>query len=125
MRNFNLVVLEGNLVSDPEIRYAQNGTALCTFSIASNYSFYREEELQEEVYFLDVAVWAKLAELCNEYLKKGRRVIVNGRIKQSKWLDDDGGTHSKISIVGNQVQFLDFKDSQKVEAELSEENVPL
>ena len=51
-------------------------------------------------------------------------MIVNGRIKQSKWLDDDGGTHSKISIVGNQVQFLDFKDSQKDEAELSEENVP-
>ncbi|MCK5093969.1 MAG: single-stranded DNA-binding protein, partial [Spirochaetes bacterium] len=124
MRNFNLVVLEGNLVSDPEIRSTQNGTALCTFSIASNYSFYRDEELQEEVYFLDVTVWAKLAELCNEHLKKGRRVIVNGRIKQSKWLDDDGGTHSKISIVGNQVQFLDFKDSQKDEAELSEENVP-
>jgi single-strand DNA-binding protein len=124
MRNFNLVVLEGNLVSDPEIRSTQNGTALCTFSIASNYSFYKDEELQEEVYFLDVTVWAKLAELCNEHLKKGRRVIVNGRIKQSKWLDDDGGTHSKISIVGNQVQFLDFKDSQKDEAELSEENVP-
>lgn len=124
MRNFNLIVLEGNLVSDPEIRHTQNGTALCTFSIASNYSFYRDEELQEEVYFLDVATWAKLAELCNEHLKKGRRVIVNGRIKQSKWLDDEGGTHSKISIVGNQVQFLDFKDSQKDEAELSEENVP-
>ena len=62
MRNFNLAVLEGNLVSDPEFRQTQNGTALCTFSIASNYSYYKEDELTEEVYFLDITTWTKLAE---------------------------------------------------------------
>jgi single-strand DNA-binding protein len=111
MRNFNLVVLEGRLVNDPEIRQTQNGTALCTFSIANNYSYYKDDELQEEVYFLDVTTWAKLAEQCSEYIKKGSRVLVNGRIKQNKWQDEDGATHSRISIVGYQVQFLDFKDS--------------
>ena len=113
MRNFNLAVLEGNLVSDPEIRQTQNGTALCTFSIASNYSYYKEDELTEEVYFLDVTTWAKLAEQCSEYLKKGSRVLVNGRIRQSKWQDEDGVTHSRISIVAYQVRFLDSKDSSK------------
>ena len=113
MRNFNLAVLEGNLVSDPEFRQTQNGTALCTFSIASNYSYYKEDELTEEVYFLDVTTWAKLAEQCSEYIKKGSRVLVNGRIKQSKWQDEDGGTHSRISIVAYQVQFLDLKNSSK------------
>jgi single-strand DNA-binding protein len=113
MRNFNLAVLEGRLVSDPEIRQTQNGTTLCTFSIACNYSYYKEDELQEEVYFLDVTAWTKLAEHCGEYLKKGNRVLVNGRIRQRKWQDEEGATHSRISIVANQVQFLDFPDSSK------------
>ena len=113
MRNFNLAVLEGRLVSDPETRQTQNGTTLCTFSIASNYSYYREDELQEEVYFLDVTAWTKLAEHCGEYLKKGSRVLVNGRIRQRKWQDEEGATHSRISIVANQVQFLDFQENSK------------
>ena len=109
MRNFNLAVLEGRLTSDPELRYTQGGTALCTFSIANNHSYYKEEELQEEVYYIDITTWAKLAEQCNEYLKKGRRVLVNGRLRQNKWQDQEGGKHSKISIIGNQVHFLDYQ----------------
>ena len=112
MRNFNLAVIEGRLVGDPEIRYTQNGTALCRFSIANNYDYYKDEELQKEVNFFDVTTWAKLAELCNEYLKKGRRVIVNGRLKYNRWLDDNGANHSKIDVIGNQVQFLDSKNSE-------------
>jgi single-strand DNA-binding protein len=122
MRNFNLAVLEGRLVSDPEIRYTQEGMALCVFAIANNHSFYKENELQKEVSFFEVTTWGKLAELCNEYLKKGRRVIVNGRIKQSKWLDKDGAARTRTSIVGNQVQFLDFKDAGETEPEKAEES---
>ena len=110
MRNFNLAVLEGRLVGDPEIRYTQNGTALCRFSIANNNDYYKDEELQKQVSFVEVTTWAKLAEQCNEYLKKGSRIIVNGRLKQDRWQDDTGGNRSKISIVGNQVQFLDLKN---------------
>jgi single-strand DNA-binding protein len=112
MRNFNLAVLEGRLVGDPEIRYTQNGTPLCRFSIANNHDYYRDNELQKEVSFIEVTTWAKLAEQCNEYLKKGNRVIINGRLRQNRWQDDDGGNHSKISIVGNQVQFLDLKNGE-------------
>ena len=110
MRNFNLAVLEGRLVGDPEMRYTQNGTALCRFSIANNNDYYKDEELQKQVSFVEVTTWAKLAEQCNEYLKKGNRIIVNGRLKQDRWQDDTGGNRSKISIVGNQVQFLDLKN---------------
>jgi single-strand DNA-binding protein len=113
MRNFNLTVLEGRLVGDPEIRYTQNGTALCKFSIANNHDFYRNEELQKEVSFFDVTIWAKLAEQCNEYLKKGSRIIVNGRLRQNRWQDDDGGNHSRIGIVGREVQFLDQKNGNE------------
>ena len=110
MRNFNLTVLEGRLVSDPELRYTQNGTALCSFSIANNNDYYKDDELQKQVNFVDVTTWAKLAERCNECLKKGNRIIINGRLKQDRWQDDNGGNRSKISIVGNQVQFLDLKN---------------
>jgi single-strand DNA-binding protein len=117
MRDFNLVVLEGRLTRDPELSYTQNGTALCRFAIANNHSYYKDETLQEEVNFIDVTTWAKLGEQCNEYLKKGRRVLVNGRLKQSKWQDDEGMNRSKISLVGNQVQFLDFVSEEKASDE--------
>jgi len=112
MRNFNLAVLEGRLTNNPELRYTQGGTAMCKFSIANNHAYYKDNELKEEVNFIDVTTWSKLADQCNEYLKKGRRVIVNGRLRQSKWEDDDGGKHSKISIVAYQVQFLDYQDDE-------------
>lgn len=111
MRNFNLALIEGRLVSDPEIRYTQGGTALCKFSIANNYAYYRDDELQKEVNYFDVTTWAKLAEQCNEYLKKGRRVIVNGRLRQNRWQDEGGTNHSRIDIIGTQVQFIDSKDN--------------
>ncbi|KPJ83031.1 MAG: hypothetical protein AMS17_18205 [Spirochaetes bacterium DG_61] len=113
MRNFNLAIVEGRLTQDPELRYTQNGTAMCKFSIANNNAYYKDNELQEEVNFFDITTWSKLAEQCNEYLKKGRRVIINGRLRQSKWQDDEGANHSKLSIIGNQVQFLDSQNGQK------------
>ncbi len=117
MKNFNLVVMEGRLVADPEIRYTQNGTALCSFSIANNNSYYRGDELQEEVCFIDVTVWSKLAQHCCEYLKKGRRVLLNGRLKQDRWQDTEGGSHSKIGLVCYGVRFLDRHNEEEEEEE--------
>lgn len=117
MRNFNLVVMEGRLVGDPEIRHTQNGTALCSFSIANNNSYYKGDELQEEVCFIDVTVWSKLAQHCSEYLKKGRRVLLNGRLKQDRWQDSEGGSHSKIGLVCYGVRFLDRHNEEEEEKE--------
>ena len=111
MKNFNLAVIEGRLVDDPEVRYTQEGTALCKFYVANNYSYYKNDKLQEEVNFIEVTTFSKLAEICGEYLKKGKRVIVNGRLKQSKWKDEEGINHSKLSITGRQVQFLDRSEN--------------
>jgi len=126
MRNFNLVILEGRLVNDPEVRQLQNGISLCRFSVANNFSYYRDNELQEEVNFIEVNTFSKLAELCGEHLRKGSRVIVNGRIRQGKWQDNEGKQHSKISVTANQVQFLDFKKNVEENQEelVEEEEVP-
>ena len=113
MNNFNLVVMEGRLVNDPDLRYIQNGTALCSFSVANNYSYYKGDELQKEVSFIEVTVWSKLAEQCGEFLKKGRRVIINGRLKQNRWQDDKGATRSKIGLICNHVRFLDRPETEK------------
>ncbi len=124
MRNFNLAVLEGRLVGDPEIRYTQGGTALCRFSIANNFDHYKDDELQKEVNFFDVTTWSKLAELCNEHLSKGRRVIVNGRLRHNRWQDESGTNHSKIDVIGNQVQFLDFKEQEGEGSHTSDDDTP-
>jgi single-strand DNA-binding protein len=112
MNNFNFVVMEGRLVNDPDLRYIQNGTALCSFSVANNYSYYKGDELQNEVNFIEVTAWSKLAEQCGEFLKKGRRVLINGRLKQNRWQDDKGATHSKVGLVCSQVRFLDHPETE-------------
>jgi len=117
MKNFNLVVMEGRLTDDPELRYTQNGTALCNFSIANNNDYYRQTERQEEVCFVDVTVWSKLAQRCGEYLKKGRRILLDGRLKQDRWQDKDGKQHSKLCIVCHGVRFLDRYSEEEEEQE--------
>ena len=107
MKNFNLVVIEGRLTADPELRFTQNGTALCSFSIANNNDYVRQNEKQNEVCFVDVTVWSNLAQRCGEYLKKGRRVLVDGRLKQDRWQDKEGKQHSKLCLVCRGVRFLD------------------
>src|SRR5271157_5550225 len=74
MNNFNSILIEGNLVRDPELSYTPKGTAVCKFAVASNRFFKHEEEMQKEVSYFDVSTWARLAEVCGEYLKKGRGV---------------------------------------------------
>ena len=107
MKNFNLVVIEGRLTADPELRFTQNGTALCSFSIANNNDYVRQNEKQNEVCFVDVTVWSNLAQRCGEYLKKGRRVLLDGRLKQDRWQDKEGKPHSKLCLVCRGVRFLD------------------
>jgi len=105
MNNLNSILIEGNLVKDPELSYTPKGTAVCKFSVASNRFFKHEEEMQKEVSFFDVSTWARLAEVCGEYLKKGRGVRVVGRLKQDRWTDPDGKPHSRVEIVAEHVEF--------------------
>lgn len=105
MNNLNSVLIEGNLVRDPELAYTPKGTAACKFSVACNRSFKQDQELQKEVSYFDVSTYARLAEICAEYLKKGRGVRVVGRLKQDKWTDTEGNTRYKVYIVAEHVEF--------------------
>jgi single-strand DNA-binding protein len=105
MNNLNSILIEGNLVRDPQFRSTSKGTSLCTFSLASNRAYRQENGMEKEVSFFDVEAWSKLAESCQANGRKGRGVRVVGRLKQSRWLDTEGKTRSKISIVAEHVEF--------------------
>jgi len=117
MNNLNSILLEGNLVADPELRYTPNGAPVCSFCVACNRYFKKEEELQQEVSYFDVTTWNRLAEVCNEYLTKGRGVRVVGRLKQDRWEDPEGKTRSKVHIVAEHVEFKPKFKSDDAEPE--------
>ncbi len=108
MASLNKVLLIGRLTRDPELRYTPQGTAVLDMSVAVNRQFkLKDGSSKEDTCFLDVVVWAKQAENCAQYLKKGRQVFVEGRFTQDRWEAPDGQKRSKIKIVATTVQFLD------------------
>jgi len=108
MPSFNQVVLLGHLAADPELRYTPQGVAVTGFTVASNRRFTKKDgEKSEEVTFVEVTAWSRLAEVCAEFLKKGRAVLLSGRLVQDRWEDESTGKkRSKIRIVAETVQFL-------------------
>lgn len=102
---FNRVILAGNLVRDPEIRYLPSGLSVTSFALAVNSRFRQNNEMREEVSYFDVVVFGKLGETCAEYLSKGRPVLVEGRLRQRRW-ESEGMKRSKIEVVAGGVQFL-------------------
>ena len=105
MNNLNSVLIEGNLTRDPELSYTGKGTAVVKLGVANNRYFKQEDELQKETSFFDVTVWGRQAEICEQYLKKGRGVRVVGRLKQDRWQDPEGNPRSKVEIVAEHVEF--------------------
>lgn len=106
MANYNKVILVGNLTRDPEIRYTAGGSAVVTMGLAVNRRYQLNEETKEEVLFVDVVVFGKQAENVNQYLKKGRPVLVDGRLSYRTWDGKDGQKKSKHEVVATIVQFL-------------------
>ncbi len=105
MVTFNRVILAGNLVRDPEIRYLPSGTPVTSFAVAVNSRYKQNNEIREEVSYFDIVVFGKQGENCAEYLSKGRPVLVEGRLRQRRW-ESDGVKKSKIEVVADGVQFL-------------------
>lgn len=121
MNNLNSIVIEGNMVRDPDFRETAKGIALCAFSIATNRFFKLNGETTKETGYFDVEAWSKLAESCRDLGRKGRGVKVVGRLKQSRWNDADGNVRSKVSIVAEHVEFRhDFKKGDAPAAETEE-----
>lgn len=98
-RSWNRVELIGNLTRDPELRYTPNGAAVVTFSIATNRTYVTDGERKEEVDFHRLVAWNKLAELCNQLLKKGNRVFVSGRLQNRSWDDATSGQTKQITEI--------------------------
>ena len=108
MASYNKVQLIGNLTRDPEVRYTPKGSAVCDIGLAINRTFTPEGgEKIEEATFVDVVLWAKLAELAGKYLAKGRSVFIEGRLQVETWDDKQTGQkRSRMRVVGEQMQFL-------------------
>ncbi len=110
-RSVNQVMLMGNLTRDPELRQTPNGQNVCGFSIALNRSYKdANDEWQEATDYIDIVAWGVLAERVAQYLSKGRRVLVQGRLQSRSW-EQDGAKRSKVEVLANDVTFLDGRNS--------------
>lgn len=100
-RSLNKVILIGNLTRDPELRYTPQGTAVCTFGLATNRSWTPSDggERQEETEFHRIVAWSKLGEICAQLLYKGRKVYVEGRLQTRNWTGQDGQERSTTEVV--------------------------
>jgi single-strand DNA-binding protein len=109
MANFNKVILAGNLTRDPELRYTPKGIAIAKFGLAVNRVWKTETgETKEEVTFVDIDAFGKQAETIGQYLKKGRPVLVEGRLRLDQWDDKQTGQkRSRLGVVLEGFQFLD------------------
>ena len=106
MVSLNRVLLIGNLTKDPELRYTPSGTPVANLRLAVNSSFKGQDgQRKEETCFVTIVVWSKQAELCNQYLKKGRSVFVEGRLLYRSW-EAEGKTRSTMEVRADRVQFL-------------------
>ena len=120
MNNLNSILLEGNMVHDPQYRTTPKGTPVCTFSLASSRYFNNDNGLEREVSFFDVETWGKLAEACNKIGKKGLGVRVAGRLRQDRLQGSDGKLHARITIVAEHVEFRpEFRNGTR---QITEEN---
>lgn len=106
MSGFNKVILMGRLTRNPELRFTPKGTPVASFGLAVSRRFKQDDELKEEVTFVDNVVFGKQAEHCGQYLKKGSAVVVEGRLQQRRWETEDGQKRSKHEIVAQTVTFL-------------------
>lgn len=115
-RSLNRVQLIGNLTRDPELRYTPQGTAVCTFGIATNRGWVTDGgEKKEETEFHRIVAWNKLAELCSQLLTKGRKVYVEGRLSTRSWTGQDGSQKSTTEIVIDDMIILDSKRASQSE----------
>jgi len=99
----------GNLTRDPEMRYTPSGKAVTTFSVATNRNWSVDGQPHEEVEFHNVVAWDKLGEICNQYLRKGSKVYVSGRLQTRTWDDQQGLKHYRTEIVADEMIILSSK----------------
>ena len=107
MANLNKVMIIGNVTRDPEVKYTPKGSAVTDLGIAVNRTYKVGEERKEEVTYVDVTLWGRLAEIAGEYCRKGKPVYIEGRLQLDSWEDKASGQkRSKLRVVGEEMQLL-------------------
>lgn len=107
MASFNRVILAGNLTRDPQLSYTPSNTPVCKFGLAINHRYKdRDGNTKEEVCFVDVSAFGRQAEVINQYMTKGRSILVEGRLRYGKWVDKDGQNRSKLDVTLENFTFL-------------------
>ncbi len=121
MASLNKVFLIGRLTRDPDLRYIPSGAAVVSFGLATSRVYTTQSgEKKEEVCFVRVVAWGRQAEVCNQYLNKGRLILVEGRLQYRSWETPEGGKRSTLEVRADRVQFLERKpDSAEAATESS------
>jgi single-strand DNA-binding protein len=121
MASLNKVLLLGNLVRDPEVRYTANGTPVSTFSLAVNRRVRQGDDWRDEVCFIDVITFGRQAETVGEYLAKGRLALIEGQLRWRSWDSSDGQRRSKHEVIAERVQFFPPQRDDTVEGTVPSE----
>jgi single-strand DNA-binding protein len=107
MAGVNKVIIVGNVGRDPEVRYTQSGRAVASFSVATSERFQdKDGQTQERTEWHRVVAWARLAEICGEYLRKGKQVYIEGRLQTRDWEDKDGHKRYTTEVIAQTMQML-------------------
>ncbi len=102
----NKVILVGRLGRDPELRYTHSGTPVANFSVATDERWTKEGETQTRTEWHNIVAWSRLGEICNEYLRKGKLVYIEGRIQTREWEDRDGNKRRTTEVVASEMKML-------------------
>jgi single-strand DNA-binding protein len=127
MKSLNKVTLIGNTTKDPELRYTPQGTAVCSFSVATNREWKDSTgQKKEEATFHRIVAWSKLAEIISQYVKKGSKIYLEGRISNRQWKDQAGLDHYMTEVVADELILLDNKkvEQQAPVEEVQPEQIP-
>ena len=123
--NLNKTMLIGNLTRDVELKYIPSGAAVANFGLAINRQYKNSDgEKVEEVCFIDIVAWNRLAEVAGEYLLKGSPVFIEGRLQMDSWEQGDGQKRSKLKVVAQNIQFLSGGKADNSEGKDTDDDIP-
>ena len=123
--NLNKTMLIGNLTRDVELKYTTSGAAVANFGLAVNRTYTNSDgEKVDDVCYIDIVAWNRLAEVAGEYLSKGRPVFVEGRLQMDSWEQEDGQKRSKLKVIAQNIQFLGGGGKADAEEEDADSDVP-
>ena len=126
MANLNQCMIIGRLGADPEMRYTANGSAVTNFNVATSRQYTTADgERRDETEWFSVVTWNRLAEICSQYLVKGREVYVDGRMQTRSWEGQDGQRRYKTELIAENVQFLGGRQDTERTADLAATGLPV